>query len=273
MSEKIKVIFNGNSIEMPKEIISQGVEKGEITITDESLLLFKKEEYETRTKNIEKENYNKGKRDGVEIEWKETKRKLGLEIEGKNGDEIIDAYRNKILADAKVEPNKKIQDLEADNAKLKSNFLKAEQEKTEAINSFAVKEKEIKTNSLLFNDIPDAAATTFTKSDIAALFKANGYSIDIVDGKEVTLFNGEIMKNEKTLEPIPHKLAVEKFVTDKGFIKAADGRGEGDKGNNKVVAGTLEAFSKEMEDRNIKFNSTEYIKEMQTRIKDKTLKI
>lgn len=274
MSEKVKVVFNGQSIELDKETITQGIEKGEVAITDENILLFTKEENEKRLKNVETSSYNKGKKDGVEIEWKETKRKLGLDIDGKNGDEIIDAFRVKILADAKIEPSKKIQELEADMAKLKSNLLIAEEEKTKLKTSFELKEKEGKINSVIFNSIPEKAINeTISRNDISALFKANGYGVDIQDGKEIVLFNGEVMKDQKTLEPVAVKPIIEKFVTDKGLLKPTGGAGGGDATPGQHTPGTLEAFNKEMADKDIKFNSPAYIKEMQSRIKDKTLKI
>lgn len=272
MADKVKIVINGQVIELPKESITQGIEKGEVTITDENILMFKKEEYETRTKNIEKESYNKGKKDGVEIEWKETKRKLGIDIEGKNGDEIIDAYRVKILADAKVEPNEKIKEHEKTIGQLRVNLTKAETEKNELQISFQKKEKDMKISSILYNTIPDKAVNeTFTKNDIISLYKSNGFGVDISDGKEVATFNGEIVKDDKTLEPLSVKTVVEKFVNDKGLIKKEPGRDDKDKVLIKDQKNTLDAFEKEMKEKGIKYNSPEYISEMKSRIKDKTL--
>lgn len=272
MSETVKVVFNGQAIELPKETISQGIEKGEISITDEKIKLFTDEELSKREKKIESTSYNKGKVDGVEIEWKETKRKLGIEIEGKNGDEILNAFKEKVLTDAKIEPSKKISELEQIASQLRTNLQTAEKEKNDLLTNFQNKEKEYKINSLLTTIIPDnAVSETFTKNDVSALFKANGYAIDIQEGKEVALFNGEIVKDEKTLEPLPVKNVMDKFVIEKGFIKKDDGRGEKDKTKDQIKAGSLEAFIKEMEAKGIKHNTEPFIKEMQSRIKDKTL--
>lgn len=271
--EKVKVVLNGQSMELDKDIITKGIEKGEVEIKDENILVFAKPDYETRIENLKKEEYKKGRKEGVEIEWKETKRKLGLEIEGKNGDEILDAFQKKILADAKIEPSKKIQELEADKIKLQSNLTKLEQEKTELSNSFAQKEKESKVNSRLFQIIPDKAVTEHTtRNDISILFKGNGYSLDYDGDKEIAKFNGEIIKHPVTLEPVPVTDVMAKFVTDKGLIKNEGGRGAGDDTGGSTP-GTLEAFTKEMELKGFKVGSEAYAKEMGVRIANKTLKV
>ena len=273
MAEKVKVSFNGIAIELDKDVFSQGIEKGEVIITDETFKVFTVDELTAREKKIESTSYNKGKGDGVEIEAKESKRKLGLDIQGKNFDEIFDAYRTKVLADAKIEPSKKIQELEADKLKLQKNITDLEAEKTSLTNSFALKEKESKVNSLLFHAIPEKAVTeTLSRNDITALFKANGYGVDIQDGKEVATFNGEVMKNDKTLEPLPVKSVVEKFVTDKKLIKV-EGGGGGKDDVSKDKPGTLDAFNKEMEAAGHKYNDDYYIAEQRKRIKDGTLKV
>lgn len=269
--ENVKIVINGQSVELSKEVLTQGIEKGEVEIKSDNLILYTKEEAEQREKKIESTGYNKGKTDGVEIEWKEVKRSLGIEVEGKKREEILNAFKEKVLTDAKIEPQKKVQELESTVSQLRSNLTKAEQEKEEIKVSFGNKEKEYKTTSIIINSIPDDAAGTLTKQDIASLFKSNGYVTDIVEGKEVVMLNGEILKHEKTLSELSIKDVVAKFVADKGFIKSADGRGKKDEPGSKVKAGSLESFNEEMTDKGIKLQSPEYIAEMGDRIKNKTL--
>jgi hypothetical protein len=270
----MKININGTEIEVQDDIVSQAIEKKEaVKISNDKIMLFTSDDYNTRIENLKKDEYKKGRKEGVEIEWKETKRKLGIEIEGKNGDEILDAFRLKVLADAKVEPNQKIKDLEADKIKLQQNLTKLETEKTELSNQFAQKEKEGKINSLIFSSIPEKAVSeTLTRNDIASVFKGNGYQVDIVDEKEVVKANGEILKHGTTLEPLKLSDVMSKFVTEKGFLKQDGGRGEGDKTKD-GTPGTLEAFEKEMKEKNITMGSEAYAKEMGERIKNKTLKI
>jgi hypothetical protein len=252
----MKIKFNEQEFDVLDTVIAEAIEKKTVVeIKDETVTIFKTDEYNTRLENIKKDEYKKGRKEGVEIEWKETKRKLGIELEGKNGDEILDAFRLKVLADAKIE------------------LLKIETEKTDLSNQFSQKEKEVKINSMIFTSIPDKALSeTLTRSDVSALFKANGFGVDIDNDKEVVKFNGEIIKHLTTLEPLKLSDVMNKFVTDKGLMKGEGGRGAGDN-IPAGTAGTLEAFEKEMTDKNIKVGSIEFSKEMGERIKNKTLKI
>jgi len=270
----MKIKVNEQEFEVQDTVIAEAIEKKTaIEIKDAAISVFKTDEYNTRIENLKKDEYKKGRKEGVEIEWKETKRKLGIEIEGKNGDEILDAFRLKVLTDAKVEPNQKIKDLEADKIKLQQNLTKLETEKTELSNQFAQKEKEGKINSIIFSSIPEKAVSeTLTRNDIVSVFKGNGYQVDIVDEKEVVKVNGEVLKHTTTLEPLKLSDVMSKFVTDKGFLKQDGGRGASDS-TEKGTPGTLEAFTKEMEAKEIKVGSEAYAKEMGERIKNKTLKI
>ena len=270
----MKVNINGTTIELKDEEITQAIEKKEeLKVIDETLLLSVKADHDTLIENIKKDEYKKGRKEGVEIEWKETKRKLGLEIDGKNGDEIIDAYRKKVLEDAKIEPNKKITELNDTVGQLRINLKKAEDERDEVKNSFTQKEKQIKINSSIFTAIPDKAVNEKIKrSDVVAMFTGNGYSVDIQEEKEVVTFNGEVLKNDKTLEPLKLSDVMNQFVTDKGLIVNSGGTG-GKDFTQQASAGTIEAFEKEMKEKDILPGSKAFADEMGERIKNKTLKI
>ncbi len=270
----MKINVNGTELEVQDEVIAGAIEKKEtLKIENDKIILFSVDDYNTRIENLKKDEYKKGRKEGVEIEWKETKRKLGIEIEGKNGDEILDAFRQKVLTDAKIEPNKKITEQDEMIKQLRANLAKEESEKNELKKSFSQKEKENTINSMIFTAIPEKAISeTMTRSDVAVLFKGNGYQLDLEEGKEVVKFNGEVLKHTTTLEPLKLSDVMSDFVTKKGLIKSEGGRGAGDD-VSKGTPGTLEAFDEEMKAKNILENSPEYVREMNIRIKDKTLKV
>lgn len=173
MAETIKVMVNDMELSLPQELFTQGIEKKEIVIKNEDLLIFKKDDYETRLKNERDIEYKKGRKDGVEIEWKETKRKLGLEVEGKNGDEILSAFKEKILAEHKIEPNKALEENKEIIKQLRANLKKADDEKEQLKNDFTTKQKEAELISFLHSSIPDEAVTNeLSRKDIMALFTA-----------------------------------------------------------------------------------------------------
>ena len=270
--DKIKVVVNDMELSLDKEVLTQGIEKSEIVIKDENLVLFTKPDYETRLKNEKDQEYKKGRKDESEILVKETKRKLGLEFEGKDMDNLLSNFKTKIEADLKIEPNKKVEELTKTVEQLREN-LKLEAEKnTNLLNDFTKKEESNRLETNLHASIPDKAVNdTFNKKDIAAMFKANGYSYEIEDGKEVVKLNGEIVKNPTTLTPRPIKEVMGEFVTVKKLI-VKDGRA-GDDDVEIAKPGTIEAFEKEMKEKGIAYGTAAYIKEMTERIKNKTLKV
>lgn len=272
MSEIIKIKFNDTEISLDKDVLTQGIEKKEIEIKDENILLFTKPDYETRLKNEKDSEYKKGRGDEREIIVKESKRKLGLEFEGKDIDVLFSNFKTKIETDLKIEPDKKVKELNQTVEQLREN-LRVETEKNSNLQKeYQTKEEGSKLNASLFAVIPDKAVNeSISKNDIAAMFKANGYSHELEDGKEVVKFNGEIVKHKTTLEPLPLKDVMTTFVTEKKLIKI-EGRGGGDD-VEAAKAGTLEAFTKEMEAAGHKYGSDAYNTEMTKRIKDKTLKI
>jgi len=271
----MKIKVNEQEFEVQDTVIAEAIEKKTaLEIKDAAISVFKTDEYNTRIENIKFETSKQARINQTEVIGKERKKRWGIEgIASTKDEEIDNAIREKILADAKIEPNQKIKDLEADKIKLQQNLTRLETEKTELSNQFAQKEKEGKINSIIFSAIPEKAVSeTLTRNDIVSVFKGNGYQVDIVDEKEVVKVNGEVLKHTTTLEPLKLADVMSKFVTDKGFLKQDGGRGAGDS-TDKGTPGTLEAFTKEMKAKEIEVGSEAYAKEMGERIKNKTLKI
>jgi hypothetical protein len=272
--ELIKVIINDQELSLDKEVLTQGIEKKEIIVKDENLIMFKKPDYEIRLKNEKDTEYKKGRTDGVEILIKEQKHKLGLEFDGKEPDMLLTKFKEKIESDLQIEPDKKVKELTTTIEQLQVNLKKEIEKNTSMQNSFTAKENENKLNSTLFATIPEKAVSkNLTRKEVVALFNANGYTYEIADGKEVVKLNGEVVKNTTTLEPLSLSDVMNKFVVEKKLIED-DGRGGKDEPNI-AKPGTIESFNKEMLERNppVKYGTTEYFNEMQKRIKDKTLKV
>jgi len=264
----MEVIINGQTVIVEDAKITEALSAGKLEVTEEELILFKKDEYETRTKNIADAEYKKGKTAEREMLAKEIKEKYGMnDVEGKDFDKIFDAYKGIVLKDAKIEPAERLKKYEQDILTLQSTLKTIESEKETIINDYKNREKNNKLESELFTLIPDNIVNDkFTRKDLIALFKANGYSTDVDEsGKTVVLFNNELYKNEKTLEPLAVKDVLNKFIEDKGFIKKDSTPNPGDKTPKGATA--LDKFYKEMEGK----PQHEVLREMQKRIADKTL--
>jgi hypothetical protein len=93
------------------------------------------------------------------------------------------------------------------------------------------------------------------------------------DGKSFLTKNGEMIKDEKTRDPIEPKAYIETRLKTLDLItKNGGGSGEGD-GTGDGKAGSYDAFVKEMNAKGIEYGEStqNFSIEMNKRIKDKTL--
>jgi hypothetical protein len=279
--ENITITVNDTKFTVAKTDFAKAVESGSIAIKDENLLLFTKTDHETRTQNLEKEHYGKGKTASLEMKAKELKKKLQMEdMDGKDIDAIVEEYTKRQIASAQIPESEKVKEHEKTIAQLRENLTKAEKEKAALLeekdiikSDYTKKEQQLLINNSLNLLVPEKAVTeTMNRNDIIALFRANGYDAIIKDDKIVPTKGGEVVKNTVTLEPMKLQDVLLQFVNKKKLIPQGAGRGAGDEANN-AAAGTWDAFVKEMEEKGIKIGSVKFQEEQNKRIKNKTLKI
>ncbi|MEE9190116.1 MAG: hypothetical protein V3U16_05035, partial [Candidatus Neomarinimicrobiota bacterium] len=128
--DKIKFNLNGIIIEMEQDLVSKAIETGEVKIESDKLIvksedniIYTKAEFETYNKNLKDAEYKSGKTAGEEMAFKAMKNESGYEIEGyKDAKTFVSAFKTKVIEDAKIAPDKKIQDLTSDNDKLRTNY-------------------------------------------------------------------------------------------------------------------------------------------------------
>lgn len=192
---------------------------------DEKLSVLSEAEITTMKSN----SYKEGKVAGVEMEVDEIKKETGLQFQGKSLKGLIDAHGKKVLADAKIEPEKKVVELQEKVATLQTTVKDYE-------TKIADKDREvtgIKINSELAKHIP--ANSSLPADKVIVLMKADGYSPVIKDGKTVFEKDGKVL-TDKLGEALQAKDVVEGYVKDNNLIKAegaAGGRGKGDEGGGK----------------------------------------
>lgn len=190
------------------------------------------EDLETIKVNSGKSNYEDGKKAGEEILIKSVKKLAGVEFEGKTPENLFGALKTKFEADAKVEPNTKIQELEKDK--------KALQEQLEEKDGI-IKNKESEIDNLFVQSnvkakLPEKLENGMTRDDLFILysakrkFKRNENGLELVDSK-----TNEVVKDKK-LNPLSVEKDIEEFLQPYGKIPEP-GRKGGDnppRGNNDV---------------------------------------
>jgi len=196
--------------------------------------IFTDDELEARLKN----HASKSGNTFIEMAVKEARNSHELEFEGKTVDNLVKAALEKGKADGIAEAGKKPNDLIAEKdkiiEKLQSNLEQSEAATQQKIDDLNNTIKSMKSESMVNSIIPDNLDTPLTKSDLAVLFK-NDYQIKEEEtGIVFTDRNGNVLRKEKTQEPMTSEEVIEQWMTAKNIkTKNDDGRG-GDDDKTKV---------------------------------------
>lgn len=114
----IATSLNMEASELTTELTKEG-ESEVITSKLNDLSVMPKADLETLKTNIGDLKYKEGKIAGPEMWAKEKKSELGLEGEGLNDpNSLLEAYKNKIITDANIEPDKQVEQLNKEKSAL-----------------------------------------------------------------------------------------------------------------------------------------------------------
>ena len=197
----------------------------EVEITMKSGTFLDEEGLNELKSTVKSSGYNEGVVAGQEIAIKKAREKHGLQFEGKTIDNFAEALKAKILAEAKIEPQKKVEELNTHLEKLRSTYetdtgtYKAKVEQLEG------QLKRVSINKKLVSEAIPEGLTGLNPDDFIVIANARGYDFDISeDGGLVTLKNGKVVvdKLEKPLHP---KSVLSDFASQNGWIGGKPGRG------------------------------------------------
>jgi hypothetical protein len=205
----------------------------DVDVTIPELTVFTSDELKLHDENLKKTNYESAKTAGEEMLIKSLKEKTGIKIEGKDPDKFISALKAQVLEEAKIEPNKKIEELQSDIDKLKINLKTAEEEKNNLSNQ--VRETALQ-QKIFAGSQKEAILPAF---DIYTLMKSKGYSFNEENGKITVSQFGKVLKNDKTLEPVSGIDVFNNFIEENNLEKQeVDMKGRGDK-STKNTSGNI----------------------------------
>jgi hypothetical protein len=252
-------------LKLPEGALKTAIESAEsVKVEIPELEVFTKSDYSARIENL-KTTFQK---QGQDFMIKEFKEKKNLDFEGKGLDKLIEVSIQNALQEAKIEPDAKSKNYLQDIEKLQSNLSIKDKEIEELKMSFESKENDRYINDYISKKIN--FETSIPKEDVISLlrakmeFKKDGDNI-------LTLKNGEILKNQTTLNP----LSLDEALIDvlPAYAKqVTGGKGAGDQtGQSKT--GTMESFNQEMESKGVALGSADYSQELSARISNKTLQV
>ena len=194
--------------------------KSDVTIMDDAALTSLKDD-------MKKAGYNEGKTAGVEIAIKNAREKYGLEFEGKTIDNFAESLKTKALNDAKIEPNKKIQDLTDSLSNLQKQYTTDIESKESEITRLQSEMKGSKIKATIQGLMPQGIKAV--KPNQFATLIGMEYEFDYDEnGNLVAKKNGTILK-DKLEKPLPVADILGDFARNNGWVDK-DGRGDGDAG-------------------------------------------
>ena len=251
---------------LQEAIASDDAKKIEIptgTFVDtENNTIFTNKDLLKRDDNLKEEH----KKAGLEMAIKDYKRDNDFDFDGKTLELLLSASNEKVLSDAKIEPDAKILELTGDLKKLKG----INEELTINIDTIkqetAVKDNQRKIQGDILESIK--GDLTLTKNQILTLFQDEFQVMD-EDGKRLIKKGGETLKNPDNMDPLTLADVMPKFLEQ--FAKKVDGGNGGGDSTNEDKAGSMAAFITEMEGKDHAVGSEEFNKEMGVRIAAKTL--
>lgn len=187
--------------------------------------------------------YIEGAKAAKEMQLKEMSDKLGFEERVKDPEKLLEAYKKKILEEAKAEPNDKIKTLEESLETLRAKIGEKNTEIETLKNDYSKKVDKLEIQSY-FTGVPEDKG--ITPEEAASLFlmkhetKEDGIYLD-----------GKILQDDMA-KPLTKKAAVEKFISDRGW-NAEDFKGNagksGDSTKTKTTFSSYEEWEQHAEEK------------------------
>jgi hypothetical protein len=224
--------------------VDPAVLKAALVATDEQdvaipadLQVLTKTEFETRDRN----KYNEGKTAATEILLKEIKTKNKIELDSNDPDRIVEAIGKKAVEEAKIAPDKQVEEAKKERDQWKAKATTAEQAQEELKKQTTQLSLDNRFRALFPKDRSDIL------NDDEYLNSAKGrYSIETRDGKEVVVdrTTNDIVKDKVKLEPVAPADVIKGYFTERKWIteeqKGAGGRG----GKDSIPGGGAGKFAK-----------------------------
>lgn len=226
LAERLKGIkVNGEDITLEKLSAYLTDDKTEVELAAETLHILDDTKLNELKTTLKKEGYEDGKTAGSEMTVKELKKKWGIEKEGKSIDSLFGYVNEKVLSDAKIEPEKKVKELSNSLATLQQTLQQKESEWSGLIQQKDQTIKSIKSEAILLQSMPKVEG--YKTNHLLAAFRSDGFGIDIDENNNVVpVLNGKPLKDqyEKTL---PLDKVFSDWMTNSGFTAAQGGGGRG----------------------------------------------
>jgi hypothetical protein len=180
---------------------------------------------ESYDKRIGQRHYEEGKVAGLEKAVKEWKAKEGIDVEGKTLDVLIPALKDKVLRDAKIEPEQKVKDLTLSLETLRAQYTSDTTAKEKEIEALRTQLQATRLDSTLRSHLPDKLAGL--KPEQFIRLAKDDFNFEFVESGEIVAKQSGQIIVDKLQKPRPVADILSEYAISNGWIDA-NGRG----GNN-----------------------------------------
>lgn len=200
IKDHLKGVKIGDEMLTPEKLVELIVSDDEHEITiDENIHVIDDQQLNDVKKAASKSAYNDGKTAGEEMFGKAIKERFEIDEPGKDIDTVLGLVKQKIVEDAKIPEQQKVQSLEQSLENLRNTLGNKE---TEFEKALSLKDRELqsyKVDTFLSAKMPEVKG--LKKNHLITAFKADGFGVDFDEsGNVVPVKNGEPVKDsyEKT---------------------------------------------------------------------------
>jgi hypothetical protein len=163
-----------------------------------------------------------GKKIGREIAIKDFKKLAGIEIEGKDPEKIVQAFRAKVVADEGLSVDEKVKAAEERAKALKTDLQKAVAERDQFVNKL----KDRDADDMLIGLLPKNRDPRFTERQYLTLLRAE-IELAEEDGVQVVKRGGQVLKSDKDYRPLAPQAAIADIFTQNKWTADEDPSGQG----------------------------------------------
>jgi len=217
----IKVDGKELTVDQLKELMTK---EDEVSLEIPQVNVFTDDKLNELKETVKKQGYEDARTPIKEMTMKELKNISGLDIEGyKDPNKFLSAYKDSILSEAKVEPNKKINELNASLENLRTTMQMEIEKKEQEVSGYRKKMKDSTISNTLLRKIPkDLKGVT---ADQAAKLYRSERTLDLTDNG-IVLMDGENIVKDKFEKPVNIEDDLMAFFKQNGWLKG-DGRNDG----------------------------------------------
>lgn len=167
-----------------------------------------REQEETLLDNHGKKRYDAGSEAAREMQLKDMSKLLGFEESIKDPEKLLNKYKENILEQAKIEPNKKVTQLEESLETLRQTIAN----KDSAFNELQSKLDNIQRRSQLLKGIPQLSETVGLNNDEVLDLFLKSHEI-----KEDGVYKDGVLLQDDLAKSLDYESVISSFVKDRGW--------------------------------------------------------